>query len=70
MACVFQVLQDEHVEAESLDQVDASAKALLDRLGVPVIFPDGLVDTHHSPHATQRNATQKRHASTLTGPLM
>ncbi|XP_077393010.1 SEC14 domain and spectrin repeat-containing protein 1 isoform X1 [Festucalex cinctus] len=35
------VLQEEHVEAESLDQVDASAKALLDRLGMPVVFPDG-----------------------------
>ncbi|XP_019727486.1 SEC14 domain and spectrin repeat-containing protein 1 isoform X1 [Hippocampus comes] len=60
------VLQDEHVEAESLDQVDASAKALLDRLSMPVIFPDGSVDTH-SPHATQHD-TKTTH-NTLTGPL-
>ncbi|XP_077473034.1 SEC14 domain and spectrin repeat-containing protein 1 [Stigmatopora argus] len=35
------VLEDEHAEAESLDEVDASAKALLDRLAAPVVFPDG-----------------------------
>ncbi|XP_057707543.1 SEC14 domain and spectrin repeat-containing protein 1 isoform X2 [Corythoichthys intestinalis] len=35
------VLEDEHAEAESLDEVDASAKVLLDRLAAPVIFPDG-----------------------------
>ncbi|KAM9802719.1 SEC14 domain and spectrin repeat-containing protein 1 [Syngnathus typhle] len=35
------VLEDERAEAESLDEADASAKALLDRLGMPVIFPDG-----------------------------
>ncbi|XP_061548331.1 SEC14 domain and spectrin repeat-containing protein 1 [Phycodurus eques] len=35
------VLQCEHVETEFLDAVDASAKALLDRLSMPVIFPDG-----------------------------
>ncbi|XP_037095873.1 SEC14 domain and spectrin repeat-containing protein 1 isoform X2 [Syngnathus acus] len=41
MGRAFQVLEDERAEAESLDEADASAKALLDRLGMPVIFPDG-----------------------------
>uniref|UniRef100_A0A672Z957 SEC14 and spectrin domains 1 n=1 Tax=Sphaeramia orbicularis TaxID=375764 RepID=A0A672Z957_9TELE len=35
------VLQQMCVEAESLDEVDSSGKTLLDRLTMPVIFPDG-----------------------------
>ncbi|KAI3356096.1 hypothetical protein L3Q82_017358, partial [Scortum barcoo] len=35
------VLQQECVDAESLDEVDTSGKTLLDRLTLPVIFPDG-----------------------------
>uniref|UniRef100_A0A3Q0SQR4 SEC14 and spectrin domains 1 n=1 Tax=Amphilophus citrinellus TaxID=61819 RepID=A0A3Q0SQR4_AMPCI len=35
------VLQQECVEAESLDEVDSLGKTLLDRLTLPVIFPDG-----------------------------
>ncbi|XP_005733810.1 SEC14 domain and spectrin repeat-containing protein 1 [Pundamilia nyererei] len=35
------VLQQERVEAESLDEVDSLGKTLLDRLTMPVIFPDG-----------------------------
>lgn len=38
---VFQVLQQECVDVESLDDVDSSGKTLLDRLTTPVIFPDG-----------------------------
>lgn len=38
---VFQVLQQESVELDSLDEVDSSGKTLLDRLTLPVIFPDG-----------------------------
>lgn len=38
---VFQVLQQESVELDSLDEVDSSGKALLDRLTMPIIFPDG-----------------------------
>ncbi|XP_061917422.1 SEC14 domain and spectrin repeat-containing protein 1 [Entelurus aequoreus] len=35
------VLREQHVEAESLDDVDSSGKTLLDRLSMPVVFPDG-----------------------------
>lgn len=38
---VFQVLQQERVDIECLDDVDSSGKTLLDRLTMPVIFPDG-----------------------------
>uniref|UniRef100_A0A8D3CB04 SEC14 and spectrin domains 1 n=1 Tax=Scophthalmus maximus TaxID=52904 RepID=A0A8D3CB04_SCOMX len=40
------VLQQECVDAEFLDEVDSSGKTLLDRLTIPVIFPDGYVHTH------------------------
>lgn len=40
---LFQVLQQECVDMESLDDVDSSGKTLLDRLTMPVIFPDGYV---------------------------
>lgn len=40
-SCMFQVLQQECVEMECLNEVDASGKTLLDRLGMAVIFPDG-----------------------------
>lgn len=33
---------------ESLDDVDSSGKTLLDRLTIPVIFPDGYALTHKS----------------------
>ncbi|XP_028249623.1 SEC14 domain and spectrin repeat-containing protein 1 isoform X2 [Parambassis ranga] len=35
------VLQQEYVDTESLDDVDSLGKTLLDRLTMPVIFPDG-----------------------------
>lgn len=38
---LFQVLQQEHVEVASLDEVDSTGRTLLDRLTLPVIFPDG-----------------------------
>ena len=56
MFVLFQVLQQECVEAELLDEVDSSGKTLLDRLTTPVIFPDGYTHTHnththtHSPY--------------------
>lgn len=37
----FQVLQQEVVDVEALDDVDCCGKTLLDRLTMPVIFPDG-----------------------------
>lgn len=43
---MVQVLQQERVEAESLDEVDSLGKTLLDRLTMPVIFPDGYVHIH------------------------
>nr|XP_057938829.1 SEC14 domain and spectrin repeat-containing protein 1 [Doryrhamphus excisus] len=43
------VLQEQHVEAESLDDVDTSGKTLLDRLSMPVIFPDGSEQCFGSP---------------------
>lgn len=42
----LQVLQQECVDVESLDDVDSSGKTLLDRLTMPVIFPDGYTLTH------------------------
>uniref|UniRef100_A0A665WFF2 CRAL-TRIO domain-containing protein n=1 Tax=Echeneis naucrates TaxID=173247 RepID=A0A665WFF2_ECHNA len=49
---VRQVLQQECVEAESLDEVDSSGKTLLDRLTLPVIFPDGSEQFFGSPSDT------------------
>ncbi|KAM9342005.1 SEC14 domain and spectrin repeat-containing protein 1 isoform 1-T2 [Pholidichthys leucotaenia] len=46
------VLQQECVEAESLDEVDSSGKTLLDRLTMPVIFPDGSEQYFGSPSET------------------
>lgn len=47
---VFQVLQQECVDMESLDDVDSTGKVLLDRLTMPVIFPDGYVNTQTHTH--------------------
>lgn len=48
---LFQVLQQECVDMESLDDVDSSGKTLLDRLTIPIIFPDGYVHyTHVNTH--------------------
>jgi len=38
---LLQVLLQECADSESLDEVDSSGKTLLDRLTLPVIFPDG-----------------------------
>lgn len=46
------VLQQERVEAESLDEVDSLGKTLLDRLTMPVIFPDGSEQFFGSPTDT------------------
>ncbi|XP_053184280.1 SEC14 domain and spectrin repeat-containing protein 1 [Scomber japonicus] len=46
------VLQQECVEPESLDEVDSSGKTLLDRLTMPVIFPDGSEQYFGSPSDT------------------
>ncbi|XP_063355158.1 SEC14 domain and spectrin repeat-containing protein 1 [Pelmatolapia mariae] len=46
------VLQQERVEAESLDEVDSLGKTLLDRLTMPVIFPDGSEQFFGSPSDT------------------
>ncbi|XP_076603065.1 SEC14 domain and spectrin repeat-containing protein 1 isoform X1 [Chaetodon auriga] len=46
------VLQQECVDAESLDDVDSSGKILLDRLTMPVIFPDGSEQYFGSPSET------------------
>lgn len=46
------VLQQERVEAESLDEVDSLGKTLLDRLTMPVIFPDGSEQFFGSPGDT------------------
>uniref|UniRef100_A0A672ZBM2 SEC14 and spectrin domains 1 n=1 Tax=Sphaeramia orbicularis TaxID=375764 RepID=A0A672ZBM2_9TELE len=46
------VLQQMCVEAESLDEVDSSGKTLLDRLTMPVIFPDGSEQYFGSPSDT------------------
>uniref|UniRef100_A0A7N6BVI0 CRAL-TRIO domain-containing protein n=1 Tax=Anabas testudineus TaxID=64144 RepID=A0A7N6BVI0_ANATE len=46
------VFQQECVEAESLDEVDSSGKTLLDRLTMPIIFPDGSEQYFGSPSDT------------------
>uniref|UniRef100_A0A8C4EXC4 SEC14 and spectrin domains 1 n=1 Tax=Dicentrarchus labrax TaxID=13489 RepID=A0A8C4EXC4_DICLA len=46
------VSQLECVDAESLDEVDSSGKTLLDRLTMPVIFPDGSEQYFGSPSET------------------
>ncbi|KAM3607877.1 uncharacterized protein V6R79_015574 [Siganus canaliculatus] len=46
------VLQQECVDVDSLDDVDASGKTLLDRLTMPVIFPDGSEQYFGSPSET------------------
>ncbi|KAF1382825.1 hypothetical protein PFLUV_G00147810 [Perca fluviatilis] len=46
------VLQQECVDPESLDEVDSSGKPLLDRLTMPVIFPDGTEQFFGSPSDT------------------
>ncbi|XP_027146826.1 SEC14 domain and spectrin repeat-containing protein 1 isoform X1 [Larimichthys crocea] len=46
------VLQQECVDPESLDEVDSSGKTLLDRLTMPVIFPDGSEQYFGSPSET------------------
>uniref|UniRef100_A0A3P9MCT2 SEC14 and spectrin domains 1 n=1 Tax=Oryzias latipes TaxID=8090 RepID=A0A3P9MCT2_ORYLA len=46
------VLQQESVELDSLDEVDSSGKALLDRLTMPIIFPDGSEQFFGSPSET------------------
>uniref|UniRef100_A0A674MVB7 SEC14 and spectrin domains 1 n=1 Tax=Takifugu rubripes TaxID=31033 RepID=A0A674MVB7_TAKRU len=43
------VLQQECVDMESLDDLDSSGKTLLDRLTMPVIFPDGSEQYFGSP---------------------
>uniref|UniRef100_A0A3Q2T382 Uncharacterized protein n=1 Tax=Fundulus heteroclitus TaxID=8078 RepID=A0A3Q2T382_FUNHE len=45
----FKVLQQERVEVESLDEVDSSGRTLLDRLTLPLIFPDGSEQFFGSP---------------------
>uniref|UniRef100_A0A8C2XJ28 SEC14 and spectrin domains 1 n=1 Tax=Cyclopterus lumpus TaxID=8103 RepID=A0A8C2XJ28_CYCLU len=46
------VLQQECVDPEALDEVDSSGKTLLDRLTLPVIFPDGTEQYFGSPSDT------------------
>ncbi|XP_075335289.1 SEC14 domain and spectrin repeat-containing protein 1 isoform X2 [Odontesthes bonariensis] len=46
------VLQHEHVDVESLNEIDSSGKILLDRLALPVIFPDGSEQFFGSPSET------------------
>ncbi|XP_028249622.1 SEC14 domain and spectrin repeat-containing protein 1 isoform X1 [Parambassis ranga] len=46
------VLQQEYVDTESLDDVDSLGKTLLDRLTMPVIFPDGSEQYFGSPSDT------------------
>ncbi|XP_061580262.1 LOW QUALITY PROTEIN: SEC14 domain and spectrin repeat-containing protein 1 [Cololabis saira] len=46
------VFQQEGVEAESLDDIDSSGKILLDRLALPVIFPDGSEQFFGTPSDT------------------
>lgn len=57
---LFQVLQQECVDVESLDDVDSSGKTLLERLTMPVIFPDGYVHCIHMNTHYARGILQQR----------
>ncbi|KAM8854979.1 SEC14 domain and spectrin repeat-containing protein 1 isoform 2-T2 [Spinachia spinachia] len=46
------VLQQECVDPDSLDEVDSCGKTLLDRLTLPVVFPDGTEQFFGSPSDT------------------
>uniref|UniRef100_A0A8C8GIF7 CRAL-TRIO domain-containing protein n=1 Tax=Oncorhynchus tshawytscha TaxID=74940 RepID=A0A8C8GIF7_ONCTS len=55
MACSFHTAAEKgdlpvEVEQETYEEVETVGKALLDRLTVPVIFPDGSNDTCHFDH--------------------
>ncbi|MEQ2292207.1 S14 domain and spectrin repeat-containing protein 1, partial [Ameca splendens] len=50
------VLQQERVEVESLDEVDSSGRTLLDRLALPIIFPDGSEQFFGTPSDTAATA--------------
>ncbi|XP_074551180.1 SEC14 domain and spectrin repeat-containing protein 1 [Halichoeres trimaculatus] len=54
------VLQQECVDTESLDEVDSSGKTLLDRLTMPVIFPDGSEQYFGTPSDTAAAAESVR----------
>ncbi|KAL6101221.1 sestd1 [Pungitius sinensis] len=54
------VLQQECVDAEFLDEVDSCGKTLLDRLTLPVVFPDGTEQFFGSPSDTAAAAEAVR----------
>ncbi|XP_056279326.1 SEC14 domain and spectrin repeat-containing protein 1 isoform X1 [Pseudoliparis swirei] len=54
------VLLQECADSESLDEVDSSGKTLLDRLTLPVIFPDGTEQYFGSPGDTAAAAEAVR----------
>ncbi|XP_038576963.1 SEC14 domain and spectrin repeat-containing protein 1, partial [Micropterus salmoides] len=54
------VLQQECVDPDSLDEVDSSGKTLLDKLTMPVIFPDGSEQYFGSPSDTAAAAEAVR----------
>ncbi|XP_060909116.1 SEC14 domain and spectrin repeat-containing protein 1 [Labrus mixtus] len=59
-AAAERVLQQECVDAESLDEVDSSGKTLLDRLTMPIIFPDGSEQYFGTPSDTAAAAESVR----------
>ncbi|XP_069010433.1 SEC14 domain and spectrin repeat-containing protein 1 [Embiotoca jacksoni] len=54
------VLQEECADADYLDEVDSSGKTLLDRLTMPIIFPDGSEQYFGSPSETAAAAEAVR----------
>ncbi|XP_008433699.1 SEC14 domain and spectrin repeat-containing protein 1 [Poecilia reticulata] len=56
LSILLKVLQQERVEVESLDEVDSSGRTLLDRLTLPIIFPDGSEQFFGSPSDTAATA--------------
>lgn len=64
------MLQQECVDVESLDDVDSSGKTLLDRLTMPVIFPDGYVHCiHMNTHLRSRNPSTEALYSLFLCPI-
>ncbi|XP_040057520.2 SEC14 domain and spectrin repeat-containing protein 1 [Gasterosteus aculeatus] len=59
-AAAERVLQQECVDPESLDEVDSCGKTLLDRLTLPVVFPDGTEQFFGSPGDTAAAAEAVR----------
>uniref|UniRef100_A0A8C5HI28 CRAL-TRIO domain-containing protein n=1 Tax=Gouania willdenowi TaxID=441366 RepID=A0A8C5HI28_GOUWI len=67
------IAEQECVDSESLDEVDSSGKTLLDRLTMPIIFPDGykytILDLFFSYFYKNHNSIRNRNILSCLTPL-